>query len=301
LLDFWLHTTIVTYTEIALLVDCAKTDMLVAVQKSIEFIPPIIVALDTATIDGAREVVEKLGHFSPADLAFIVRQGMLDTNLMRELVEDGWFVIGGTRFADAPSKVTLDVKLALRTHDESGNLRTLPHALTLEPFKTTNRDELKYAAKLVTEVHNTKTKGHDWFTPTHEPVPDVGVSLIGIAQPEVFHHSDREQIGSQACNEAIRALAVGIQAFEIVFNGLEIFIHERNNVAELLEDGPTKAALLSGEGIMLTSKLSLAEIELKKAAAIAYKLGARSIILGDSVVKNDKPSEVIQTVLDQRI
>jgi hypothetical protein len=209
----------------------------------------------------------------------------------------------------------LDINMTLRKEDEDGRKRYLPHALTLEPFRVSGKDkpinkdhDFTTAKKLVAATHNIKVP---WYQNNSSQKPQlIGVSLIGSANPEEFHHSDSDQIGAQASVEANFARNVGIKAFEVVFNGLQSFIIEqrysficknvgRRNSDTNMVDGYSQDNKDPEIGILLASKLSLSDLRLAKAAKEAYRLGATSIILGDSFVKSRKPTDVVNTVLEQ--
>lgn len=247
--------------------------------KSIEQIPPVVVALDVETIEEERNIVQALDDFSREDIALQVRQGRMDSPHFRELIQDGWFVIAGNRFDDAPAKMAIDIHYALRAEDEEHTPRPLPHAITVRPPRTSDVSELTVIRNCIDTIQKLKVPRHG-DNPRDDKTMEL--SVIGTAQPELFHRSDNEHIGDQAYLNAKRARAIDIQGFEVVFNGLRGYVDN------------------GGPGIVLASKLSLSELSLQDAAHEAYKLGAKSIILGDSVVKSPQPAVIIRNILDTR-
>ncbi|MDQ3065119.1 MAG: hypothetical protein M3Q36_02510 [bacterium] len=241
--------------------------------KSIEVVPPIIVALDVPNINIARRVVDSLTPLGPDHVAYQVRAPYVHTDFMHELIDDGYFVIGAMRYSDAPKKMSGDILATFHPTDEHDKPRSLPHAITVTAPKTTDVQELACLTRTIKNIHLRTIPKPGPVTMGRNSKPKnlkVNPSLIATARPEDFHHSDHEQIGEQALLSHNRAQSVGIDSCEILFNGLEVFLERKGDI--------------SGINIVV-SKLSLSGLNIRVAAKRAYMQGADSILLGESVIE----------------
>lgn len=239
-------------------------------------LPPVIVALDVSAPTLAHDIITAINDYDRNDIALQFRASRLLAEgdaLVQEAKEADWNVIIATRFGDEPKKLALDLDTYIS--DSANN----PFAITLEPPARTSGDAE------VLEIALSRVHG-------------LGVVTIGFSRLDKLFSNDHDHIADTDYGTWRRARELGIRATEVAFSGMRSFYNSIASYEGTVEDGPliVVSKILDSDSIKDPRNPDTDMVHSN--ARQVYESGAASVLMGDSVIRANKPTDVLDAVLE---
>lgn len=228
--------------------------------------PPVIAALDVTSSEQASRLMHTLDRYDREDVALQFRASRLMAEgdaLIREAQALDWKVVAATRYGDEPKKLALD----LDTFREGKNPK--PFAITMEPTAP-NREDAHLLVAALAQVH------------------DIGVVTIGFGRSDRIVSTDHDHIADIDFASWQRSSELGIHAAEVTFSGLHHFY----------EAVATHEEPASSPHVIVSKILDNDPSVIQANALQAYEYGARSILLGGSIIRANDPTVIVDAVLE---
>lgn len=236
--------------------------------------PPLIVALDTDSVETSLEVIDMLSAFPAEDLGIKIPRWHDQSESLRKVgAETGRYVVLDTQLNDGATEMVMGARSILSQTDSSGK-PLLPNAITMSPVKEIGR--------------------HNW--------QKIEAEIVSFAKSlekpvQVISHADQTRYGrtedilhEKEIDDCLGSGRLGFSIFEL---HADTALSERFRGAYGGPEPPRCVIFASRFG---TSEQS-SEEEIINRIARCYRRGVVSAYVGKSIMSSAQPVDYIQRIL----